>query len=296
MRRIPVVILGIGGVGRQLIQHIVDTRRLHAKQGLHIGVVGICDSRSLLLVNDAMVSGMSDECLLEICKLKASAAFLPMLSSKFGNFEVFGAAEIPGKLMATAGDLGRITGLAFVDCSASSETVGLLNQVIELGCCVVLANKKPLTSDMEVYDKLVSHPRRIRYESTIQKEMEKADVGYNEPWEAEEEEEEEAYENVDDDEDDSSLRTDLESSRARKHTSQFDPISLENFDDLEPWIEEEPATIFDEGEFVVVNILVRIFKFLTMKMKKKMEMMKTMSHRYGYGCRYSKVWNISDDH
>ncbi|XP_031493863.1 uncharacterized protein LOC116259965 isoform X2 [Nymphaea colorata] len=114
-----------------------------------------------------MVSGMSDECLLEICKLKASAAFLPMLSSKFGNFEVFGATEIPGKLMATAGALGRITGLAFVDCSASSETVGLLNQVIELGCCVVLANKKPLTSDMEVYDKLVSHPRRIRYESTV---------------------------------------------------------------------------------------------------------------------------------
>ncbi|CAN6453736.1 unnamed protein product [Victoria cruziana] len=141
MRRIPVVIIGVGGVGRQLIQHIVDTRRLHAKQGLHIGVVGICDSRSLLLVKDAMISAMSDECLLEICKLKASGAFMPTLSSNFG--------------------------LAFVDCSASSETVGLLNQAIELGCCIVLANKKPVTSDMEIYDRLVSHPRRIRYESTV---------------------------------------------------------------------------------------------------------------------------------
>ncbi|XP_049933883.1 uncharacterized protein LOC126410069 [Nymphaea colorata] len=90
----------------------------------------------------------------------------------------------------------------------------------------------------------------------------------------------------------------LEKSLARKHTSQFDPISLENFDDLEPWIEEEPATIFDdedlecfnleaetiegfvdEGESVtdllallVLNMLVRIFQFLTMKIK----MMKIM--------------------
>ncbi|CAN6453735.1 unnamed protein product [Victoria cruziana] len=167
MRRIPVVIIGVGGVGRQLIQHIVDTRRLHAKQGLHIGVVGICDSRSLLLVKDAMISAMSDECLLEICKLKASGAFMPTLSSNFGNFEAVGGSEISGKLVTVAGALGRSTGLAFVDCSASSETVGLLNQAIELGCCIVLANKKPVTSDMEIYDRLVSHPRRIRYESTV---------------------------------------------------------------------------------------------------------------------------------
>nr|GMD71399.1 bifunctional aspartokinase/homoserine dehydrogenase 1-like isoform X1 [Ipomoea batatas] len=40
------------------------------------------------------------------------------------------------------------TGLAFVDCSASSETVGVLSRVVDFGCCVVLANKKPLTSSM----------------------------------------------------------------------------------------------------------------------------------------------------
>lgn len=37
------------------------------------------------------------------------------------------------------------TGLAVVDCSASSETVEILMQAMDLGCCVVLANKKPLT-------------------------------------------------------------------------------------------------------------------------------------------------------
>lgn len=41
-------------------------------------------------------------------------------------------------------------GLAFVDCSASSETVGVLKQVVDLGCCIVLANKKPLTSTLVI--------------------------------------------------------------------------------------------------------------------------------------------------
>ncbi|XP_049934775.1 uncharacterized protein LOC126410236 [Nymphaea colorata] len=46
----------------------------------------------------------------------------------------------------------------------------------------------------------------------------------------------------------------LEKSLARKHTSQFDPISLENFDDLEPWIEEEPTTIFDDEDLECFNL------------------------------------------
>ncbi|KAF3780190.1 hypothetical protein EJ110_NYTH39862 [Nymphaea thermarum] len=140
----------------------------------------------------------------------------------------------------------------------------------------------------------------------IQKEIDQANVGYNEPLE-DEEEEEEAYEC--DDEDDSSLRTDLDTSRGRdrrgkgimyeggrsgitgrkrrgtadirarrgmrppsdrvptgsglgrsevgtyqKHRSQFDPISLKNFDNLEPWIKEEPATIFDDEDLECFNL------------------------------------------
>ena len=38
--------------------------------------------------------------------------------------------------------------MVVIDCSASSETMGVLNQVVDLGCCVVLANKKPLTAKM----------------------------------------------------------------------------------------------------------------------------------------------------
>lgn len=44
-----------------------------------------------------------------------------------------------------------VVGLACVDCSASSDTVNLLKQVVDLGCCTVLANKKPLTSTIVIH-------------------------------------------------------------------------------------------------------------------------------------------------
>ena len=41
-----------------------------------------------------------------------------------------------------------VIGLVVVDCSASSETVEILMKAVDLGCCAVLANKKPLTSTL----------------------------------------------------------------------------------------------------------------------------------------------------
>lgn len=41
-------------------------------------------------------------------------------------------------------------GLVFVDCSASSDTITVLKQAVDMGCCIVLANKKPLTSTMVI--------------------------------------------------------------------------------------------------------------------------------------------------
>ncbi|KAF3671692.1 putative non-specific lipid-transfer protein-like protein-like, partial [Capsicum annuum] len=83
-----------------------------------------------------------------------------------GVCQVFSGPEVTQKVI-DIGHLGKSAGLAFVDCSASAETIGVLNQVVNFGCCVVLANKKPLTVPMEDYDKLVSQPRRLRHESTV---------------------------------------------------------------------------------------------------------------------------------
>nr|GMD71396.1 Homoserine dehydrogenase lacking ACT domain containing protein [Ipomoea batatas]GME06452.1 Homoserine dehydrogenase lacking ACT domain containing protein [Ipomoea batatas] len=166
MKKIPLLLMGCGGVGRQLLQHIVSCRSLHAKLGVRLRVVGVCDSKSLVVVPDVFTAELEDSLLLEVCKAKSSGASLHTLRD-FGVCETFSSTDVIRKVTDIGGLLGRSTGLAFVDCSASSETVGVLSRVVDFGCCVVLANKKPLTSSMEDYDKLVAQHRRLRHESTV---------------------------------------------------------------------------------------------------------------------------------
>ncbi|CAI9105998.1 OLC1v1005046C1 [Oldenlandia corymbosa var. corymbosa] len=162
MKKIPLILMGCGGVGRQLLQHIVSCRSLHAKQGVRLRVVGVCDSNSLIVASDVINGEVDDVGLTQVCKAKSNGASLATVSS-----HAMSGQEVTSKIIEVVSLLGNSTGLAVVDCSASSETAGILSQVVDFGCCVVLANKKPLTASLEVYDKLVSLPRRIRHESTV---------------------------------------------------------------------------------------------------------------------------------
>ncbi|XP_060170057.1 uncharacterized protein LOC132600732 [Lycium barbarum] len=166
MKKIALFLMGCGGVGRQLLQHIVSCRSLHAKQGVHLRVVGVCDSKSLVVAPDVLTTELDDSFLLEVCRVKSNGSYLQTLQD-FGVCQVFSGPEVIQKAIDIGGVLGKSTGLAFVDCSASAETIGVLNQVVGFGCCVVLANKKPVTVPMDDYDKLVSQPRRLRHESTV---------------------------------------------------------------------------------------------------------------------------------
>ncbi|KAK9727110.1 hypothetical protein RND81_05G258400 [Saponaria officinalis] len=166
MKSVGVILIGCGGVGRQLLHHIVSCRPFHSTLGVRLRVVGVADSKSLLSVPDAFTNELDDHCLAEICRLKSNNSSLSSVSSSV-PCKLFSNTETMSKIAEMAGHLVRSTGLVVVDCSASSEAIGILKKVVELGGCIVLANKKPLTSSMEDYDKLVLHPRRIRHESTV---------------------------------------------------------------------------------------------------------------------------------
>ncbi|KAK7401165.1 hypothetical protein VNO78_12484 [Psophocarpus tetragonolobus] len=166
MKNIPLILIGCGGVGRQLLQHIVSCRSLHSTQGLCLRVVGVGDSKSLVVTEDLLHKGLDDSFLLELCRVKSAGESLSKLCD-FGECQAFVHPESQGKIVEIASQLGRKTGLVFVDCSASSDTVAVLKQAIDMGCCAVMANKKPLTSTMEDFKKLFTYPRRIRHESTV---------------------------------------------------------------------------------------------------------------------------------
>lgn len=166
MKNLPLLLMGCGGVGRQLIEHIVSCRALHSKQGLALRVVGVCDSQTLVAVDDIFNAGLHDDFLMQVCRVKSSGSSLTALGA-FGQCQIFKNSAASTQVVEIAKLLGNSTGLAVVDCSASSETVGTLKNVVDFGCCIVLANKKPLTSSIEDHDKLVSSFRHIRYESTV---------------------------------------------------------------------------------------------------------------------------------
>ncbi|XP_009120734.1 bifunctional aspartokinase/homoserine dehydrogenase 1 [Brassica rapa] len=168
MKKISVILMGCGGVGRQLLQHIVSFRSLHAKMGVHLRVVGVSDSKSLVVPVDVLKEELDDELLSVVCRIKSAGSPLTTLDALGkGEYRVFNGSESRRETEEIAQLLGKSTGLVVVDCSASSETVEILTKAVDLGCCAVLANKKPLTSTLEHYDKLVLDPRRIRHESTV---------------------------------------------------------------------------------------------------------------------------------
>ncbi|XP_076915644.1 uncharacterized protein LOC143575074 [Bidens hawaiensis] len=162
MKNIPIILMGCGGVGRQLLQHVVNCRSLHANMGIHLRVVGVCDSKTFLVAPDVLSQEFDDAFLTNICKTKSDKLSLEKCVHS-GKCDAYSYSEFRSKLTGIASRLGFV----LVDCSASSETIEVITQTINLGCCTVLANKKPLTGSMEEFDKLLLQPRRIRHESTV---------------------------------------------------------------------------------------------------------------------------------
>jgi len=188
-------------------------------QGVYLRVVGVCDSKSLIVVSDVFSMELDDKIVLEVCQAKLNGSSLKTLCSSGnsiiypccndkdgllffiflmlvclffakGEYQVLTNSDSTRKVIDIAALLGKsmgmwhvsalvllfscfsyaslykldyvgiyvhafslnifITGLALIDCSASSETIGVLKRVVDLGCCIVLANKKPLTSTMVI--------------------------------------------------------------------------------------------------------------------------------------------------
>ncbi|KAL5541415.1 hypothetical protein UlMin_043459 [Ulmus minor] len=81
--------------------NIVSCRSLQAKQGVCLRIVRVSDSKSLVVVSDVWTTRLSDNFLVEVCRIKLDGYSLLTLSG---------------------------SGLALVDCSASSKTISVLNE------------------------------------------------------------------------------------------------------------------------------------------------------------------------
>ncbi len=150
----PLILFGLGGVGRALMQQIGEQRSLHReKYDLRIRYLALCDSSGAILEPQ---DGFTDELLAEILQHKEEGGALA--SHALGK-----PYDSPDAVVDAVGEPGTVV----VDCTASDETVDALLGALELGYQVVLANKKPLTVVQDVYDGISGTLGSARWETTV---------------------------------------------------------------------------------------------------------------------------------
>ncbi len=160
MQRLPIVLLGLGSVGRSLIRQIVQNRLLHATAyDLSLDVQAVSDSSGYLIPAD---EAFSDKELTEVLLAKETGQSLAIQDRGTSCQEA---------LVIVASRDNRCT--VFADCSASDATTEALAAAVERGSCIVLANKKPLTQNQATYDRLTHTPEGVwrwtssRWEATV---------------------------------------------------------------------------------------------------------------------------------
>lgn len=150
MKQIPVILFGVGGVGRTLLKQILESREsVAARNRLHFDFVGVSDSRSW----SWDPAGLDDEWLQAVAARRRGA--------RVGDEERPDHAAILQQ--ATAAGLGNAL---VVDVTAAEGMEPFLQEALALGYGVVLANKKPLTGPWTGAQRFygLSH---LRYEATV---------------------------------------------------------------------------------------------------------------------------------
>ena len=157
---VPVVVLGLGSVGRSFVSQVLSQRAFHDRHyALRLSIRAVSDSQGLVCTGD---DGLPDTELAAILKHKAAGR--PVA-------EWAGGSVCASPLAAAK--QGTVPGSVVVDCSAADATADALQWALEAGHRIVLANKKPLTQDLAVWNRLTHTPAgtwnlgRSRWETTV---------------------------------------------------------------------------------------------------------------------------------
>lgn len=152
MRRVPLVILGAGKVGRALVRQMLEAAQVHQERdGLTLPVVAWCDRDGAVVDGE----GLGPEMLRATESLKAKG--VPLADTPAGYRQ--------GDLKAIV-DVAGTDGCIVVDVTASADTIPALELALKRGYGAVTANKVPLTVDQDTFDRLAGSGR-LRYESTV---------------------------------------------------------------------------------------------------------------------------------
>lgn len=152
LRNVPLIVLGVGGVGRALLEQILNRRDYHANlYDIGLQVVAVADR------DGACVSprGLSDAELRQVIAHKAQGGRLADLPFGYHQSDVRDIVDLEGRPDSIV-----------VDLTATDVTYDALMLARQRGASIVLANKLPLTRPLSESQALWRYPR-LRYETTV---------------------------------------------------------------------------------------------------------------------------------
>ena len=150
MKTIPVLLLGAGGVGRALIQQIIDGREtVAARAGVRLAVRLVADSQRWVRADDEL----------------GDAELMNIVRAKQKRESVGEPRPDPADMVAAYAD--QCAGPAIlVDVTAADGMEPALNAALDRGYGIALANKKPLAGPWATAQRFFNNPL-VRHESTV---------------------------------------------------------------------------------------------------------------------------------
>lgn len=149
MQRIPVLQIGVGGVGRELIMQVLRfNEQLGNRYGFRFAYIGLADRQGAIVADERIPSAV----LLQALEAKRAGGSLAEV-------------EAGGPLLDWRNLLTHVPCIV-VDATAQDGNEARLIEAVESGHHVVLANKKPLCGDMDTFRALTEHGQ-TRYEATV---------------------------------------------------------------------------------------------------------------------------------
>jgi homoserine dehydrogenase len=160
-RNAYIVQLGLGGVGRALLDQVRSTREsLAYRRGLRLEYLALADSSGAWFTLSGQ-PGLADPALRAALDFKKTG-------QRLIDADLPAGAEWVSGTLALLDRVGRFRdeNVILVDVTASLEMQPLLLRGIQNGCGVVLANKRPLVGPLPEFRRLMQSGR-LRHEATV---------------------------------------------------------------------------------------------------------------------------------
>jgi homoserine dehydrogenase len=149
VRRIPVLQIGFGGVGRALVEQVLHfNERLGGQYGFRFAYTGLADSQGAIVADERI----------------PPAVLLQALATKQAGGSLVDVPE--GGPLNDWRNLLTPSPCLLIDTTAQSGVEDALVAAVEQGHRLVLANKKPLAASYDTF-RVLTTGARTRYEATV---------------------------------------------------------------------------------------------------------------------------------